>query len=190
MKITLNYCNIKHFKVCHMACDIGWLRNSSELNCYIKQLFRKFVQNLSMSCDIVHILKKWAKSWENLSWGVCNKVRLKLACPATEGSKSLWISEIANLDIILSTYRTTKALIRLHGCAVWSVPLLFAYGINFFSQCGSNAKCYEFSILYYSFLQLDPGSMYCLFQWVHVVLLITLSVEEIRWVFGDNLGTV
>ena len=30
--------------------------------------------------------------------------------------------------------RTTKALIRLRGCAGWSVPLLFAYGINRFSH--------------------------------------------------------
>ena len=35
--------------------------------------------------------------------------------------------------------RTTKALIRLHGCAVWSAPLLFAYDIkHIFSWPGSN----------------------------------------------------
>ena len=35
---------------------------------------------------------------------------------------------------ILSKQRTTKALIRLRGCAGWSAPLLFAYDINRFSH--------------------------------------------------------
>ena len=36
--------------------------------------------------------------------------------------------------ILLSRQRTTKALIRLSRCAGWSVPLLFADGINRFSH--------------------------------------------------------
>ena len=36
------------------------------------------------------------------------------------------------LDITLSRQRTTKALIRLRGCAGWSAPLLFAYEIRRF----------------------------------------------------------
>ena len=41
-------------------------------------------------------------------------------------------------DITLSRQRTTKALIRLRGCAGWSVPLLFAYDIrHVFSWPGS-----------------------------------------------------
>ena len=41
--------------------------------------------------------------------------------------------EIANIetrDIILSRQRIRKALIRLYGCAGWSAPFLFAYGLN------------------------------------------------------------
>ena len=41
-------------------------------------------------------------------------------------------------DIILRKQRTTKALIRLCGCAGWSASLLFAYGIrHIFSWPGS-----------------------------------------------------
>ena len=67
-------------------------------------------------------------------FGVCDKVRLKLACTATETSYGLEISAIASRGIILSKQRTTKVLIRLRGCAGWSAPLLFAYGINRFSH--------------------------------------------------------
>ena len=34
----------------------------------------------------------------------------------------------------VSRQRITKALIRLHGCAGWSAPLLFTYSINRFSH--------------------------------------------------------
>ena len=40
----------------------------------------------------------------------------------------LRISAIASRGIILSMQWTTKALIRLRGCAGWSAPLLFASG--------------------------------------------------------------
>ena len=46
--------------------------------------------------------------------------------------ESLEISTIESTDIILSKQRTTKALIRLRGCAVWSAPLLFAYDMTRF----------------------------------------------------------
>ena len=42
--------------------------------------------------------------------------------------------DITSIDIILSKQRTATALIRLRECACWSVPLLFAYGINRFSH--------------------------------------------------------
>ena len=45
---------------------------------------------------------------------------------------SLEISATASRGTILSRQQTTKALIRLHGCAGWSAPLLFAYGITGF----------------------------------------------------------
>ena len=43
--------------------------------------------------------------------------------PTQRGCYSLLV---ASLDMILSNKRITKALIRLHGSAGWSVPLLFA----------------------------------------------------------------
>ena len=46
-------------------------------------------------------------------------------CSATENSQKIEIWLAASLDMILSNKRITKALIRLHGCAGWSVSLLF-----------------------------------------------------------------
>ena len=43
--------------------------------------------------------------------------------------------------IILSKQRITKALIRLRGCAGWSVSLLFAYGKNRFSHDIAQLLC-------------------------------------------------
>ena len=63
---------------------------------------------------------------------VFDQVRLKSACAATEARWRLKISDIETRGIILSRQRK-KALIRQHGCAGWSAPLLFAYGINRFS---------------------------------------------------------
>ena len=65
---------------------------------------------------------------------VCNQLRLKPACSATEASKRLEISAIATRCIILSRQQRTKVLIRSRGCAGSSVPLLFAYVINRFSH--------------------------------------------------------
>ena len=61
----------------------------------------------------------WASSWENVSSGVSDQVRLKLACSATEASMRLEILVTYTRDITLSRQRTTKALIRLfsHGPA-------------------------------------------------------------------------
>ena len=57
---------------------------------------------------------------------------------------SLEISAIESRDIILSKQRTTKALIRLHGCAGWTAPLWFAYDIrHIFSWPGSWATPFE-----------------------------------------------
>ena len=82
---------------------------------------------------------KWATTRQNVSSGVSNQARHKQACTATETSLSLEISAIESRDIILSKQRTTKALIRLRGCASWSVPLLFAYDIrHVFSWPGSS----------------------------------------------------
>ena len=59
-------------------------------------------------------------------FGVSDKARFKRVSSATETSKKIKIALIANLDMMLSKKRITKALIRLHGCAGWSAPLLFA----------------------------------------------------------------
>ena len=73
-----------------------------------------------------------------MSLGVSDQARRKLACAVTEASSILEISDIRSRDIILSKQRTIKALIRLHGCAGWSAPLLFTYGIkHIFSWSGS-----------------------------------------------------
>ena len=73
-----------------------------------------------------------------MSSGVSDQARHKPACAATEASYSLEIWTIVSRDIILSKQRTTKALIRLRGCAGSSAPLLFAYGIrHIFSWPGS-----------------------------------------------------
>ena len=68
----------------------------------------------------------------------CLREFLKLACSATEASTRLEILVTETRDITLPRKRTTKVLIRLHGCAGWSVPLLFAYDIrHVFSWPGS-----------------------------------------------------
>ena len=67
-------------------------------------------------------------------FGVCDQVRLKPACSATETSKRLEILHIETTDIIPSCQQTTKAVIRMRECVGWSAPLLFAYGKNRFSH--------------------------------------------------------
>ena len=72
------------------------------------------------------------------AFGVCDQVTLKPACSVTEASIRLEIFVTVTRDITLFRQRTTKALIRLRGCAGWSVPLLFAYVIrHVFSRLGS-----------------------------------------------------
>ena len=67
-------------------------------------------------------------------FGVCDQVRLKPTCTATETSWRLETLDIEIRGIILSKQWITKALIRLRGCAGWSAPLLFAYDKNRFSH--------------------------------------------------------
>ena len=89
---------------------------------------------------------KWATPFENLSFEVCDHVRLKPACSATEASWSLEIFGLASIDIILFRQRTTKVLIRLRRCAGWSAPLLFAYGINRFSHDVAEMSSLSFKV--------------------------------------------
>ena len=67
-------------------------------------------------------------------FGVCDQGRLKLAYAAAEARQRLEISDIETRGIILSSQRTTKALIRLCGCTGRSAPLLLASGKNRFSH--------------------------------------------------------
>ena len=83
-----------------------------------------------MRCDTSHVTRP--------VFGVCNQLRLKPACSATDTSWGLEISAIASRGIILSRQWTAKVLIRLRGCAGWSAPLLVAYGINRFSHDMAN----------------------------------------------------
>ena len=87
--------------------------------------------NISGSCLMKTV---WAISHENMSSGIFDQVRFKPACSATETSKNLECWDKAGIHIILSKQRRTKVLIRLRGCAGWSAPLLFAYGIKQFSH--------------------------------------------------------
>ena len=53
-----------------------------------------------------------AMSQEDLSLGVCDQVRFKLACSALDTTYSIEISDLASKGIILSRQQTRKALIR------------------------------------------------------------------------------
>ena len=80
----------------------------------------------------------WATTRQNVSSRVSDQVRLKLACSATAANIRLEILVTETRDFTLYRQWTTKALIRLRGCAGWSVPLLFAYDIrHIFSWPGS-----------------------------------------------------
>ena len=86
---------------------------------------------------------------------VCDQGWLKPTCTATKASLSLEISNIETRDIILSRQRTTKLLIRLRVCAVWSAPLLFAYDRrHVFSWSGSFKKIKDIK----SVTSLNPGN--------------------------------
>ena len=67
-------------------------------------------------------------------FGVLDQATFKPACSASKTSLSLEILDLASIAIILSRQRTTKVLIRMHGCAGCSAALLFAYGKNRFSH--------------------------------------------------------
>ena len=71
-----------------------------------------------------------------MSLGVSDQV--KLAFSATEATMRLEILIKETRDITLSRQRTTKALIRLRGCAGLSAPLLLAYDRHVVSWLGSN----------------------------------------------------
>ena len=72
----------------------------------------------------------WATTHQNVSSGVSDQAR---------HNRPAHPQKLAR-DIILSTQRTTKVLIRLRWWAGWSAPLLFAYDVrHIFSWPGSFA---------------------------------------------------
>ena len=85
-------------------------------------------------------------SREYLFSEVCDQIRLKPACSASETSYSLEILDSASIDIILSRQCTTKTLIILHRCAGWSVSLLVGYGINRFCHDMAQMCMHDHSI--------------------------------------------
>ena len=103
-------------------------------------------------------------------FGVFDQVRHKPACSATETSQSLEIANVETRDIILSSQRTTKALIRLRGCTGWSAPLLFAYGISRFShdvaQFLSTYSQY-YTVLFPIWTKLSKGDKIKCILWVY-----------------------
>ena len=72
----------------------------------------------------------WASLRENLSSVVCDQVRLKPVCLATETSERLETLGLATIGIILSKQWKKKCW----SDCVDAQPLLFTYGINRFSH--------------------------------------------------------
>ena len=119
----------------------GWLRM------HVWRMSLRRTKNTIISWDGSNLLHKIYNAWlyqiscaHKSNWfyvshvvrkpvfGVCDQVRLKLLCSATETSYRLEILDIETRGIILPQQWITKVLIRLRGCTGWSAPLLFAYG--------------------------------------------------------------
>ena len=93
---------------------------------------------------------------------VSDQVRLKPACSATEASMRFEILVTETRDITLSRQRTTKALIRLRGCAGWSAPLLFAYDIrHVFRWPGSYNIARKYAIQWYIHINTGDNLKFC-----------------------------
>ena len=70
---------------------------------------------------------------------VSGKTSFKPVSSATETSQKSEISYVGSLHTVLSKKQTTKALIRLRGCAGWSASVLFANSRRqVFSRRGPN----------------------------------------------------
>ena len=73
-----------------------------------------------------HIKDNRAASPQNLSSGFPTKWESNQPAQLQRLYRKNEISPVASLRMKLSKKRTTKALIRLRGCAGWSAPVLFA----------------------------------------------------------------
>ena len=67
--------------------------------------------------NVTRLFGKMSHAMGKSVFWVCNQVRLKPACSATDNSYSLRILDLASVRITLSMQRTIKSLIRLRGCA-------------------------------------------------------------------------
>ena len=63
---------------------------------------------------------------EKTVFGVYEKATFKLVSSATQTGKKFEISPLESLHMNLSAKQKNRELIRLRGCACWSVPVLFA----------------------------------------------------------------
>ena len=116
-----------YFVLPSLGCKIPCLSNDDEL--YYLKNWNYFKRKYNIVSDTIITLQR-SNVMRKPVFRVCDQVRLKPASSATEASWSLAISYIATTGTILSKQQTIKVLIRLRGCAGWSAPLLFTYGIR------------------------------------------------------------
>ena len=89
----------------------------------------------ALSYTLIAQRRFWA-DWVDAQTGLSRRwAQMSFCWFCHEAAKIL---NIASVGIILYRLQKRKTLIKLHGCAGWSVPLLFAYGIKqVLSWCGS-----------------------------------------------------
>ena len=99
--------------------------------CFVLEIRKSILVTLfyleACTCMFLHLIEWiiWAPSRENLSSGVPTK-RVSNQSPQLQKlARKNEILLVASLDMVLSKTQITKALIRLRGCAGWSVPVLF-----------------------------------------------------------------
>ena len=99
--------------------------------------------NKKLSVWFVHLYPDYlGRDVRKPVFGVYDKVRFKPVSSSTETIKKIEISPVASLNMIFSKKRITEALIRLRGCADWSVPVLFANPQRqVFSRRGPSSPC-------------------------------------------------
>ena len=127
---------VSHASRFQVVCACIILQSDSKLTEKNLRRYCEYVHADNPDFSLIYELTIWASSCENLSSGfaVREDSNRTAQLHVQRLSRVLIFFNLANIGIILSRQRTTKALIRLRGCAGWSAPLLFAYGINRFSH--------------------------------------------------------
>ena len=77
----------------------------------------------SIYANEINTIIKWASMPKNLSSGFLTKPDSNQSLKLQKLARK--ILHVASIDMILSNEQIANALIRLHGCAGWSAPLLF-----------------------------------------------------------------